>query len=262
MSQKFINYKRLDFFLNTLTKETEIFKWYNFKTFLTQEGFQRLLLDFPSIKWFEKHEGIERRYGQKPHDRYYLAYEESIHHPQENSPNRGIVKHTNLPKSWQMFLEELETSTDYKEFIKYIIKAPFFSTRYDWHIGVNNSEVSPHLDAPAKIATHIFYFNTSEDWNLSWGGETLMLEGKLNDNMNPDFSDFIKTRPVNILNNHSLLIKNTPDAWHGVKPLICPNDKYRKLFNVIFEIPEDRNQSLFYRAGLINGLLSTPQLNK
>jgi hypothetical protein len=36
--------------------------------------------------------------------------------------------------------------------------------------------VSPHCDSPKKLGSHIFYLNTKEDWDPSWGGETLILD--------------------------------------------------------------------------------------
>jgi hypothetical protein len=113
-----------------------------------------------------------------------------------------------------------------------------FQIRYAWHIGVTHSEVSPHKDAEQKAGTHIFYFNTSDDWDTTWDGSTLVLGNKLKDAMNPDFSDFTTVIPTQFTNNHSFLFKNTSNAWHGVKPLNCPQGKYRRLFNVIFEFPQ------------------------
>ena len=136
-----------------------------------------------------------------------------------------------------MFIEEIETSKKYHDFIKSLFQVTDFKIRYAWHMGVTNSEVSPHKDAEQKVGTHIFYFNTSKDWETSWDGSTLVLGNKLSNSMNPDFSDFATATPTQFTNNHSFLFKNTPNAWHGVKPLTCPEGKYRRLFNVIFEFP-------------------------
>ncbi|MGF1588781.1 MAG: 2OG-Fe(II) oxygenase [Pleurocapsa sp.] len=240
INNSFINYELLKSFEAKSFIYNQPFPWYNFKQFLTLEGFQQLLQDFPSLELFEKHQGLERVYGQRPHDRYYLAYQTSIYRQVEHQ-DRGIINDQDLPTSWQMFVHELETSRIYQNFIKSLFEVADFQIRYAWHIGVTNSEVSPHTDAEQKIGTHIFYFNTSDDWETTWSGSTLVLGNKLKDVMNPDFSDFTTAIPTQFTDNHSFLFKNTPDAWHGVKPLSCPKDKYRRLFNVIFEFRQTNN---------------------
>ena len=240
MNHDFINYKYLQSFTKEKFLENQPFPWYDFADFLTLEGFQRLMQDFPPLQLFEKHEGLERVYGQRPHDRYYLAYETSVYRQIEHQ-DKGIVEYKKLPMTWQMFVEELETSKMYQNFIKSLFEVEEFRVRYAWHVGVTNSEVSPHRDAEQKIGTHIFYFNTDDDWKTDWNGSTLVLGNKQKDKMNPDFSDFTTAIPTQLTNNHSFLFKNTPNAWHGVKPLACPEGKYRRLFNVIFEFPQNHS---------------------
>ncbi|WP_199194343.1 hypothetical protein [Pleurocapsa sp. CCALA 161] len=237
MINNFINYDLIKLFDAQSFISNSPFPWYNFDSFLTLEGFKQLLQDFPSLELFEKHEGLARVHGQRSHDRYYLAYETSVYH-QIKRKDQGIITYKHLPPSWQMFIKELETSQIYQNFIKSLFKVADFQIRYAWHVGVTNSEVSPHKDAEQKAGTHIFYFNTSEDWDTTWDGSTLVLGDKLKDAMNPDFSDFTTVIPTQFINNHSFLFKNTPNAWHGVKPLNCPQGKYRRLFNVIFEFPQ------------------------
>ncbi|NES81873.1 MAG: 2OG-Fe(II) oxygenase [Moorea sp. SIO2B7] len=241
MNQKFIDYDLLQSFNKQLFRSNEPFPWFNLHQFLTSEGFQKLYHDFPSLNYFEKHKGLKRVYGQKPHDRYYLAYETSKYHLHKRQ-KQGTVNLKQLPESWQRFVEELETSLDYQDFIKSLFEVSDFRVRYAWHVGVTNSEVSPHTDGPNKIGTHILYFNTSEDWNPDWGGSTLALGGKLTDVMNPDFTDFTTITPSQFLDNCSFIFKNTPNAWHGVKPLTCPQGKYRRLFNIIFEFSGPKRQ--------------------
>ena len=236
MKNTFINYSLIESFDKQSFIKSKPFPWYNFDSFLTKKGFARLLQDFPSLELFEKHEGLERVYGQRPHNRYYLAYETSVYHHVERR-DRGIISYKHLPLSWQMFIQEIETSQVYQDFIKTLFQVPDFKIRYAWHMGVTNSEVSPHTDAEQKIGTHIFYFSTSNNWNRVWDGSTLVLGNKLNNSMNPDFSDFATAIPTQFANNHSFLFKNTSNAWHGVKPLTCPEGEYRRLFNVIFEFP-------------------------
>lgn len=241
ISHSFINYDLTTSFKASAFTTRSPFPWYNFHKFLTPQGFQKLYLDFPCLELFEKHSGIERAYGQRSHDRYYLAYESSIYH-QDGVPSegKGIVKLKDLPITWQFFLNELETSTVYRSFIQSLLGVSDYRVRYAWHIGFNGSEVSPHIDSPDKIGTHILYFNTSEDWNADWGGSTLVLGEKQNAALNPDFSDFKITLPTQTVDNHSFLFKNAPNGWHGVEPLTCPESAYRRLFNVIFEFPKNQ----------------------
>jgi len=232
--QQFINYDIFDYLYAQSFKSKEQFVWANFQQFLTEEGFSILYQEFPSLNLFEKHQGIKRVYGQRPHNRYYLAYEHSTY-SQLAHPGKGVVKLNSLPESWKIFIEELENSKEYINFIKFFLGIKSFKARYVWHIGVTNSEVSPHVDTLEKIGTHIFYFNTSQDWDGDWGGSTLVLEGKLIDAMNPEFTDFTSVTSTQILDNHSFIFKNTPNAWHGVKRLSCPEGKYRKIFKVVIE---------------------------
>jgi hypothetical protein len=231
MSRSFLNYDLMRSFALAQFQNQTPFPWFNFHEFLTPEGFRELYQDFPSLTMFEQHHGIERVHGQRPHDRYYLAYEKSLYGA-EKGP--GVVDKEDLPQSWQYFVEEIETSKQYHDFIRGAFGVSTFGIRFAWHVGTAGSEVSPHCDGESKHGTHIFYFNTSEDWNEEWGGSTLVLGDKQTPNLNPDFSDFASATSSILINNHSFLFKNTEAAWHGVKPLTCPEGSYRRLFNVIF----------------------------
>ena len=99
--------------------------------------------------------------------------------------------------------------------------------------------MSPHVDSAKKIGTHIFYFNTSEDWRPEWGGATLVLGGKRTPAMNPDFDDFTDVEAAQIIDNRSFLFRNSAQSWHGVRALTSPAGSYRQLFNVIFEFPAE-----------------------
>jgi len=75
---QFINYEMLKDFNKDSFKSTLPFPWNNFHQFLTLQGFVKLYQEYPSIELFEWHEGVKRNYGQRPHNRYHLAYEKSI----------------------------------------------------------------------------------------------------------------------------------------------------------------------------------------
>lgn len=53
----------------------------------------------------------------------------------------------------------------------------------------------------------------------------------------PDFADFETRAAACITDNHSFLFKNTSSAWHGATALTFPDDSYRRLLNIIFEMP-------------------------
>jgi len=236
MSDTFIDYELLRAFDADGFLRRAPFPWHNLRGFLTAEGFRALYDEFPPIELFEYHQGMERGYGQRPHNRYYLAYESSIYHKEE--AENGVVRHDQLPAAWARFMDELKTSEPYHEFVRRTLGVPAFGTRYAWHVGSQGSEVSPHVDASKKLGTHILYFNTSDDWKAEWGGATLVLGGKQTAAMNPDFGDFQTRDEARITDNQSFLFKNTPDAWHGATALSCPPGAYRRLFNIIIETPQ------------------------
>lgn len=57
---------------------------------------------------------------------------------------------------------------------------------------------------------------------LSGRGELLIFDDCLVDLENPEFGDFSEVIPVSTIGNWSVLCRNGPDTWHGVKPLCCP----------------------------------------
>lgn len=229
---KFFNEDLIKFAFESFQKR-QPFPWNDFEAFLTPEAFKKLHEEFPPLQLFEYHENLYRS-GQRPHNRYYLAYERSIYHKRDEMPQAGIVHKQDLSPLWQQFIEEIEEGSFYRPFIQKALESPKFGIRYAWHIGQTSNEVSPHVDAASKLGTHIFYFNTQDDWKAEWGGQIIVLDGKKEPGHAPDFSDFDKETIVSNMDNHSFLFKNGPEAWHGVKPLTSPEGKYRKLFNVIF----------------------------
>ena len=214
------------------------FPWYNFKSLLTEDTFNSLYAEFPSLDFFEKHEGMARNHGQRPHDRYYLAYEETVYTALERQPEKGIIHHEQLSPTWQAFMDALLTDPSYRQFIRDLLGVSNFTTRYAWHVATAGRSVSPHVDGNSKAGTHIFYFNTSNDWKKEWGGATLVLGDKDYEGMNPEISNFGRVEAVEVMNNRSFLFKNQPDAWHAVDTISCPPDTHRRIFNVIFEIPK------------------------
>lgn len=217
------------------------FPWLNPAGLLSAEAFDQLCDQFPPLRLFERHESRSRHHGQRPHDRYYLAYETSIYHGTKvigSTP--GIAQLEDLPLPWQQFLTELQTCEPFHAFMRQALGSDRYIMRFAWHVGTGGSEVSPHLDAENKIGTLIFYFNTDANWDPAWGGATLVLGDRKTKAMNPEFSQFGSIIQTQFLNNRCFLFRNTPEAWHGVEALTCPEGQQRRLFNIIFEVPESR----------------------
>lgn len=203
---------------------------------LTPEAFESLRRTFPPLERFARHQGIARHHGQRPHDRYYLAYEAMRYREYAGADDRpGVIQHAELAGPWQLFIDELEGPGPYRELVSSIMGTDRLRWRYAWHLGHQGSEVSPHRDDPAKAGTHLFYFNTEDDWDSGWGGDTLLLHGKRAPVQNPEYEDFVSLRQVPSLGNRSLMFANRDDAWHGVRPLTCPPATFRRLFTVVFE---------------------------
>jgi hypothetical protein len=211
------------------------FAWWDLAEVLRPDAFERLRADFPPLSLFEWHEDKARAYGQRPHKRYYLSYASDLY-PSYEAPHGSVgLPKSAFPTTWQDFFTELETSPAYGRFIKACLGHSNFIVRYTFHVGVNGSEVSPHVDKGRKVGTHIFYFNDRDDWDPAWGGATLVLAGKQGERLDPGFGDFASATPVENLGNRSFLFKNSDAAWHGVRPLTAPEGAHRRLFNVIFE---------------------------
>lgn len=237
-SRGFINPASLQDFPRADFKHKDPYPWHVFHRLLTSEGFSKLYLNFPALESFEKHEDLERGYGQRPHNRFYLAYQNSPYHSKEYH-GKGVIQYEELPSAWQRFLEELEGKA-YQDVVKSVFGTSDFQTRYAWHVSVSDSEVCPHLDDGTKLGLHNFYFNTSEDWQEAWGGHTWVLGGLKRKTKNPDFSDFSVATPLPFLDNRSFFFRNSPAAWHGVQTLASPSGKYRRLFSIIFEVLENK----------------------
>jgi hypothetical protein len=110
----------------------------------------------------------------------------------------------------------------------------------EWYYAWQGCAVSPHCDARRKLATHIFFFATDEDWPRKWGGDVLMLddEGRFKAHSAPGFDDLKVAASLDLRKNGSLLFERTEHSWHGVRPLKPPNpDVLRKLFIVTVNIP-------------------------
>ena len=194
------------------------YPWINPEGLLTKAGYRRLRDTLPDLSLFEACFGVEREYGQASHDRYALDYHDDL----------------DVPEPWKEFVAELQ-GADYMAFLYEWFGTQSLKLRVSWHYTPNGCSVSPHCDAERKLGSHIFYFNTTDDWDPDWGGETVILDcgGRFEHDSAPSFEDFDSTIHSTAIGNHSLLFARNGNSWHGVREIHCPEGYMRKVFIVI-----------------------------
>lgn len=194
------------------------YAWVNPAGVLTESGYERLCSTLPDPSLFERHFGIPRSHGQHPHDRLTLE----------------VHRRLELSGPWTAFLEELNGPV-YRRFLCRLYGRRRLWLNYHWHYTPNGCSVSPHCDAKRKLGSHLFYFNTEQDWDPSWGGETLILDdlGRFERKSAPDFEDFDRITTAETMGNRSLLFARGEKSWHGVREIRCPDGAYRKAFIVV-----------------------------
>ncbi len=208
--------------LRTLGREEFLairpYPYYNAEGVITPEGFDELLANMPPLEMFEKKFGYERRAGQAPHDRYSLEY----------TPDMPV------PAPWKTFIDEL-CSDDYRREIARLLGAKKIEFRFHWHYTPTGCDVSPHCDARREHGSHLFYFNSKEEWDPAWGGSTLVLDdgGRLDFNSAPDYDEFDGIHECESIGNYSSLMLRTDHSWHAVRPISCPEDHLRRIFIVV-----------------------------
>ena len=193
------------------------------KDVINPDSFERLCAELPGLELFNQEFGRRRAHGQKSHDRYALQY-----HPRLDPL---------LSPTWREFIGELHGPA-YHDFWRrtYGLKrSERFVLSMHWHHAPSGASVSPHTDARRKIGSHIFYFNTEQDWNPSWGGQTLVLDdgGMLPAHASPHVDALRRVAASDILGNRSFIFKRTDHSWHAVEPIACPPDRLRKVFIVV-----------------------------
>ncbi|MBB3103212.1 hypothetical protein [Azomonas macrocytogenes] len=196
------------------------YPWVNPAGLLTEEGYAALRQSLPAIEQLTPVFGKPRRYGQRSHDRLALEY----------SPNVELSPH------WQAFMAEL-TGSHYRQFISRMLGTRAFRLRFHWHYTPASCSVSPHCDAHEKLGSHIFYFNTEDDWQAAWGGQTIVLDdgGRFAAKSAPAFEDFDSATESQAIGNYSLLFSRRGNSWHGVREISCPPGHYRKVFIVVID---------------------------
>lgn len=194
------------------------YPWVNPEGLLTSAGYQRLLETLPEVSLFTPVFGGTRKHGQQFHDRYALEYQ----------PGLAVAG------PWHELVRELR-SPAYARFLRRMLRRRFFSLRFHWHYTPNGCSISPHCDSPTKFASHIFYFNTTADWDAAWGGQTMILDDgrRLRRKSAPQFGDFDRAITAETLGNRSLLFAQGERSWHGMRPIQCPEHAMRRVFIVV-----------------------------
>lgn len=221
----YLNYSLLDKLCASSFQSQEPYPWVSIPETLTPEGYDRLRATLPDISLFEKHVGRKRAYGQGCQDRYLLHYR----------PWVGVSE------PWREFIEELGGPA-YGAFVRRMLgmrSTKMIILTMEWYFAWQGCAVPPHCDARRKVGTHIFYFNTQDDWEASWGGRNLIFDdgGRWHPHTGPTFDDLPVSASIEPCGNASLLFQRTEHSWHGVRPLECPPRALRKLFIVTINIP-------------------------
>jgi hypothetical protein len=147
-----------------------------------------------------------------------------------------------IAEPWKAFIAELH-GKDYDSFLRRMLGLEpdqSIILTMEWYYAWQGCSVSPHCDARRKLATHIFFFATDEDWPHEWGGDILILddEGRYKAHSAPGFDDLKVAASLDLRKNGSLLFQRTEHSWHCVRPLNSPRpDVFRKLFIVTVNIP-------------------------
>lgn len=218
----YLNRACLDAVSANVFRAAHPYPWTSLENSLTPEGYEALRQSLPDTSQAEKQIGKKRGHGQAPHDRFLLHYRPGV----------------SLPLAWQEFLAELQAPV-YLDFLRRVLGPHSFIPTFEWYYAWKGCAVSPHCDATRKLATHIFYFNTEQDWKAVWGGQILILDGerRFKAHSAPSFDDLKIAAALEPRGNGSLLFQRTPDSWHGVRPLQCPEGQLRKLFIVTINVP-------------------------
>lgn len=199
-------------------RRAEPYPWAGVDGPLSQQAYDVLRRELPPLSLMQASFGRRRSHGQQPHDRYVLEYQPDLP----------------VSEAWHAFVAELDGER-YHGWLARLFGTDRIRLNYHWHYTPTGCSVSPHCDARHKLGSHIFYFNTEEDWRADWGGETLILDdgGRLRRDSAPDFDAFDRALTAPALGNRSLLFRRQGNSWHGVKPIRCPEGQLRKVFIVV-----------------------------
>ena len=214
----YLNFERLNEIDPIAFQSRKPYPWINPEGLLTEDGSRGLKETLPEVSEFKEYFGASRKFGQQSHDRYALEYGADCR----------------LSPPWQAFIAELQ-SPAYRKALERLYGAKGFDMWFHWHYTPNGCSVSPHCDSKHKLGSHLFYFNTEEDWDPAWGGDTLILDdgGRLHRKSGPKFEDFDSAVAAEAMGNRSLIFQSTGNSWHGVRAVRCPEGRLRKVFIVV-----------------------------
>ena len=215
---RYLDRSRLNTIDSAAFQAQQPYPWINPRGLLTPEGYHRLVAQLPVQEQFTPSFGRQRAHGQRSHDRFMLAYHDALPVAQE----------------WKDFIAELRSSI-YQDFLSRLLGTRAFELHFHWHYTPRGCSISPHCDAKHKLGSHIFYFNTEQDWDPSWGGQTLLLDdrGRFPRNSAPEIKEFDSVSASHAVGNSSLLFARNGSSWHAMRPLQCPEDRLRKVFIVV-----------------------------
>lgn len=223
-----INLDVINQFDKSLFVDRQPYPYYNFSDILDQDFFEMLRDNWPDKSHFGLEEGVSRKVkGQRPHDRYYMSFSPEV------KPNNKLfpIQLDDLPLVWREFVSLMHNDKEYRGWLEELLGNKF-KVRYDWHMTPSGKDVSPHTDSNGKVGSHLFYM-VDKDWHADWGGETYALGENTCPWPDPEIGDFDFEDKSDIIGNKSFLFKNTPNAWHAVDYIRCPETKYRKLVSIV-----------------------------
>lgn len=187
-----------------------------------EEAFRRLVATLPDTSIMQPSFNVARKHGQAPHDRWALEYDDRLP----------------VSEEWKAFVSELR-GRRYRSWLKDMLGRHTLRLSFHWHYAPARASVSPHCDSPRKLGSHIFYFNDPDTWDPAWGGETVVLDdsGRLPTRSAPKWEDFDRAITAEATGNRSLLFARRGNSWHGVRPLLCPEGRMRKVFIAVLNDP-------------------------
>jgi len=231
---EYLDFARLDAVDARAFQGQKPYPFVNPEKLLTEEGYARLLDTLPDVSMFDADFGRVRKFGQDCHDRYNLEYRDGLE----------------ISEPWQDFVRELQGER-YRDFLARLYGTQRFRLRFHWHYAPDGCWVSPHCDSKRKLGSHIFYLNSSRDWDCAWGGETVVLDdgGRFTHSSSPRIEDFEGSIVASCLDNRSFIFQRTAHSWHYVRPVSCPEGALRKVLIVVVDDRRPIHRLLSGRRG-------------
>jgi SM-20-related protein len=172
--------------------EHDPFPWFHVRETFTAERAAQLRASFPQ-------DGFEMvaRDGQ---DKSYAMYHRLLH-PDGDGGTSG------LEPVWKEFVEYV-TGPEYRAEVARLTGLELGSASVEVNVWryAHNCWLAPHVDKPAKLVTHVLYFN--DDWPQDRGGDLLLLGSAGQDD--------VRRRVAPVANSGVLLVRGDR-SWHAVE---------------------------------------------